>query len=64
MHEHGHHPLELTDEEKKEIIATLDGPFYPITKLRLPVLLRLDEELAGANATYNYKVLSVEHVLP
>ncbi|MCM3701910.1 DUF262 domain-containing protein [Paenibacillus macerans] len=57
-------PLELTDSEKKNIIATLDGPFYPITKLRLPVLLRLDEELSGGNASYNYKILSVEHVLP
>ncbi|MCR2807728.1 DUF262 domain-containing protein [Paenibacillus soyae] len=57
-------PLDLTDNEKKDIIATLDGPFYPITKIRLPVMLRLDEELSGGNASYNYKVLSVEHVLP
>ncbi|WP_103108854.1 DUF262 domain-containing protein [Brevibacillus reuszeri] len=57
-------PIELTNDEKTAIIATLDGPFYPITKIRLPVLLRLDEELSGGNATYNYKVLSVEHVLP
>lgn len=57
-------PIELTNDEKKKIIATLDGPFYPITKLRLPVMLRIDEELSGGNASYNYKILSVEHVLP
>lgn len=57
-------PIELTYTEKKGILSTLDGPFYPITKLRLPVMLRLDESLSSGSAIYNYKVLSVEHVLP
>jgi len=57
-------PLQLTQGECETIFNTLDGDFYLIAKLRLPVLLRLDEEISGGDASYTYKTISVEHVLP
>jgi len=57
-------PLQLSKEECTNILNTLDGKLYLITKLRLPVLLRLDEEISGGGASYTYKTISVEHVLP
>jgi hypothetical protein len=57
-------PLQLTSSECDEILKVLDGDLYTITKIRVPVLLRLDEYLAGGTASYNYKTITVEHVLP
>ncbi|MDD3579455.1 MAG: DUF262 domain-containing HNH endonuclease family protein [Desulfobacca sp.] len=57
-------PIQLSDEERKRIITTLDGDIYTVVKIRLPILLRLDEALSGGEATYNYPILTVEHVLP
>jgi hypothetical protein len=57
-------PLQLTPNEKKEILARLDGNLYIDKKIRLFVLLRLDSELAKGQASYNYPVITVEHVLP
>jgi len=57
-------PLQLTEEERKNVIASLEGPIYSVVKIRLPVLLRLDEALSGGEATYDYPVITVEHVLP
>ncbi|MET7904028.1 hypothetical protein ABZS86_22310 [Streptomyces sp. NPDC005355] len=37
----------LTDTEKAETLAHLDGDIYLVTKTRKYVLLRLDEMLAG-----------------
>ena len=56
--------LQLSDEEKKEVLNTLDGPIYLQERVRLPLLLRLDTLLADSGATYEHKRLSIEHVLP
>lgn len=57
-------PLQLSDEEKKETRRTLSGDIYTVTRIRLPLLLRLDELLSGGSAVYNSPIISVEHVLP
>ena len=57
-------PLQLKSGEKIEILSALNGPIYTQTRVRLPLLLRLDSLLADAGASYNRPVISVEHVLP
>ncbi|WP_392534354.1 DUF262 domain-containing protein [Nostoc sp. C117] len=57
-------PLQLTPEEINRIIKTLDGDLYLITRIRQYVLLRLDSALCEGEATYDYPVITVEHVLP
>jgi len=57
-------PLQLTSDEQRQIILTLEGDIYNIVKIRLPVLLRLDEALSEGEARYDFPVISVEHVLP
>lgn len=57
-------PLQLDDAEKKAVLKTLDGDIYTVTRIRLPLLLRLDELLSGGSAVYNHPIVSVEHVLP
>jgi hypothetical protein len=57
-------PLQLERDEKTEIRKTLAGDIYPITRIRLPLLLRLDELLSQGSATYSHAINSVEHVLP
>jgi hypothetical protein len=57
-------PLQLTKDEKVEILKVLDGGLYLEAKIRLYVLLRLDSELSKGQATYNYPTITVEHVLP
>jgi hypothetical protein len=57
-------PLQLEDSEKKAVRLTLAGDIYTVTRIRLPLLLRLDELLSGGSAVYNSPITSVEHVLP
>jgi len=57
-------PLQLDDAENKAVRKNLDGDIYTITRIRLPLLLRLDELLSGGSAVYNSPIISVEHVLP
>lgn len=57
-------PLQLTDEECRRIVQTLDGDLYSLLRVRLPVLLRLDEILADEGARYDHRIISVERVLP
>jgi hypothetical protein len=56
--------IDLTEEEIDEILRMLDGPIYTITRVRKLLLLRLDEALSDGSASYNYRTISVEHVLP
>jgi hypothetical protein len=56
--------LELTSEERAETMDCLNGPVYETARTRLYVLTRLDEALAGAGASYEHKIITVEHVLP
>ncbi len=57
-------PLQLSEEERSSVLRALDGPVYPQTRVCMTLLLRLDGLLAESVATYERKVLSVEHVLP
>jgi Protein of unknown function (DUF1524) len=54
----------LSKEDKTAFRAHLDGSIYEVTRVRLPLLLRLDAELSSGGATYNHDIVSVEHVLP
>ncbi|MCB1883120.1 MAG: DUF262 domain-containing protein [Geminicoccaceae bacterium] len=56
--------LQLSGEEKAAVLDALDGPIYLQTRVRLPLLLRLDGLLADHGVTYEHKILSIEHVLP
>jgi len=56
--------LQLSRKEQGQIINALNGNIYRSVKIRLPVLLRLDEALAEGEASYHFPVISVEHVLP
>ncbi len=57
-------PLQLSAEESDAIIKILSGDLYLMQRVRQFVLLRLDSALAEGEATYNYPIVSVEHILP
>ena len=57
-------PIYLSDEQKTEVLTQLDGPVYEIPRIRLPILLRLDEAVADSAANYDHRNMSIEHVLP
>lgn len=56
--------LQLSVAEKSAVLSSLDGPIYLQTRVRMPLLLRLDGLLADTGATYEHRILSIEHVLP
>lgn len=62
---HPDSPLQLTPQEREETAHTLGGDVYlmPATP-RNYILQRLDSALAGQGATYERKIITVEHVLP
>lgn len=55
--------LQLTDGERRKALEVLGGDVYN-SRIRVPVLLRLDGLLSDEGAIYNHKVITVEHVLP
>jgi uncharacterized protein with ParB-like and HNH nuclease domain len=57
-------PLQLSPDEKQGVVHVIEGDIYNAVSIRLPVLLRLDRSLAGGEATYDLKQVTVEHVLP
>lgn len=57
-------PLQLTSEEQHNILQNLDGDLYLARRIRLYVLLRLDAELSTGEASYDHRIITVEHVLP
>ena len=58
-------PIQLTPQEREDTAAVLNGDLYTMWPIpRNYVLRRLDSSLAGAGAIYDYKTLTVEHVLP
>lgn len=56
--------LELTAHERQTARDVLEGQFYAKERVRLPVLLRIDEQLAETGAYYELGDVSVEHILP
>lgn len=57
-------PLQLTIEERDNIIEVLKGDLYLIQRIRLFVLLRLDVALSEGYAVSKFAIITVEHVLP
>ena len=57
-------PLQLTADEKADILQRLSGGIYNQPRVPMPILLRLDSLLAGEGAKYDRPVISMEHVLP
>lgn len=56
--------LQLTADDKARVRQALAADIYTETRIRLPLLLRLDSMLAAGGATYDHATISVEHVLP
>lgn len=58
--------LELSADEKANVLTALDGPIYDnlAARARTSIILRLDDLLSGGGATYAYPTITVEHVLP
>jgi Protein of unknown function DUF262/Protein of unknown function (DUF1524) len=59
-------PLQLTDDEQREIYRTLNGNLYENVSVSVCkyILLRLDTLLSEGTASYELPTISVEHVLP
>lgn len=59
-------PLLMTKAEKGDVYLELIGPLYSTHSSRALslLLLRLDSLLSGGGASYNFDVITVEHVLP
>src|SRR5262249_52413016 len=58
-------PLQLSEAESKQFLEELNGEIYRFSPdKRLYVLLRLDAALSDGSASYDYGVISIEHVLP
>ena len=57
-------PLQLTNQERNEILNTLNSNIYLIKNVPRYILLRLDSALSDGNASYEYASTTVEHVLP
>jgi uncharacterized protein with ParB-like and HNH nuclease domain len=57
-------PLQLTPEERNEIVVRLDGDLYLESKFRLYVLLRLNDALLEEGVKFNFSRVTIEHVLP
>lgn len=57
--------LELSGEEKKELLEVLDGDVYLMpARKRSFLILRLDRFLSDKAATYQNSIFSIEHVMP
>jgi uncharacterized protein with ParB-like and HNH nuclease domain len=58
--------LEVSDEDKQEVLRMLNGDVYTDLKdtARRYLLLRLDSLLTPGQPYYDYSVITVEHVLP
>ncbi len=56
--------IDLTDDERREVLRILDGPVYASSRVCKLLLLRLDQALSDGSARYDHRVISVEHVLP
>lgn len=57
--------VELTESEKREMLDVLNSDIYYLTaRRRNYLILRLDSFLSDGAASYDAKVLTIEHVLP
>lgn len=57
--------MQLTPNEQYDVYTQLNGEIYmDLPKARLPILLRLDALLSGGGASYDFSIISIEHVMP
>lgn len=57
--------FELSEVERNETRALIDGDLYLASRVRKYVLLRLDSILANdPGASYDHRIITIEHVLP
>lgn len=59
--------IELTNDEKKEFVTSLDGDIYNLTGIRRNyVILRLNEFVSDGVSRFDFEpnMLTIEHVLP
>ena len=56
--------LDITHDEAFALFDALDGPIYKSTRVVKPILLRLEQASVDASASYDYPIISVEHVCP
>lgn len=57
--------IELSDDEKASFLARLNSDIYKmVSNKRNYLILRLDSFVSDGAATYDSKVLTIEHVLP
>lgn len=56
--------LQLTIEERKDIIDRLKGDLFFKSQFRLYVLLRLNDAFLEEGVKFNYSRVTIEHVLP
>ncbi len=57
--------IELTEEERKEFVDALSGNVYRMAaKKRNYLILRLDSFVSDGAASYDSKILTIEHVMP
>lgn len=57
-------PLQLTQEERNDIIDRLNGDLYLESKFRSYVLLRLNDAFLEEGVKFDYTRVTIEHVLP
>ncbi len=57
-------PLQLAPKECQEVLRILNADMYHMHYVCRYVLLRLDGKLSEGVASYDYKTISIEHVLP
>lgn len=57
-------PLQLSSDEKFDILQKLNDPVYSQLRVRRPLMLRLDSLLADGGVIYQDRIVSIEHVLP
>ncbi|HYF88325.1 DUF262 domain-containing HNH endonuclease family protein [Azospirillum sp.] len=57
-------PLQLSAMEQRETLDLLNGNIYEVTRVRLPLLLRLDALLSDDGVVHEVPLVTVEHVLP
>jgi len=56
--------LELTAAEARKFFDALDGDIYEKTRVVKPLLIRLEQASSDGSASYDYPVITVEHVCP
>ncbi len=62
----GTSPLQISQDEKMEILGNLNGDIYGQVRVRSPLLLRLNSALTPPDegVSYQHKITTIEHVLP